>query len=59
MGGECGTCGADVRCIQSFGVKPEGKRENGKPKSRQKTNTEINPREIGYEGVDCIDPAER
>jgi hypothetical protein len=38
-------------------VKPEGKRPLGRPKRRWVDNIKMDLREIGWDGVDCIDLA--
>jgi hypothetical protein len=35
--------------------KPEGKRSLGKPRHRWVDNIKIDLREIGWDGMDCID----
>jgi len=47
--------GTDEKCIQNFGVeKPEGKRPLGWPKCIWEGNIRMDPREIGWEGVNWI-----
>jgi hypothetical protein len=38
--------------------KPEGKRPLGRPRRRSVDNIKIDLREIGWDGVDCIDLAQ-
>jgi hypothetical protein len=38
--------------------KPEGKRPLGRPRRRWVDNIEVDLREIGWDGMDCIDVAQ-
>jgi hypothetical protein len=50
----CNEHGRDVKRVQHFGWKPEGKRPFGKTRCRLEDNIRMNRREIEWEGVDWI-----
>jgi hypothetical protein len=54
VGGTCGTHGGGERCLQGFGLKPEGKRPLGRPRHRWEDNTEMDLRDIGTDRVNWI-----
>jgi hypothetical protein len=39
-------------------LRPEGKRPLGRPRRRWMENIKMDLREIGWGGMDCIDPAQ-
>jgi hypothetical protein len=53
MGGVCSTCGINEK-YNILVRKPAGKRALGKPRRRWKDNITMDPREIGWEVVDCL-----
>jgi hypothetical protein len=50
VGGACGTCGKEERCIQGVGGVTDGKRQLRRPRCRWGHNIKINIQEIG-----CLD----
>ena len=46
MGRACSTFGAIQKCIQSFDVKPEGKRPIGRPRRRWEDNIKMDLKEV-------------
>ena len=56
VGGACGTCGEEKRCIQAFG-KHEEKRSPGR-RNRWEGIIKMYLQELGWEGMDWIDLAQ-
>ena len=54
IGGACSTDGIREMCIQDFGGESEGKRPLGRLRSRWENNIEMEPKEIGYVGMDLF-----
>jgi hypothetical protein len=57
MGRECSLHGGEEKCIWNLVGKPEGKRPLGRPRLEWDVNSKMNPREIGWGGVDWTDLA--
>ena len=55
MGGACGMCGEQERCIQGFGGETLGEGPIGRPRHRGEDNIKTCLNELGWEGMDCID----
>ena len=49
MGGACGMCGRQEKCIQGFAARPAAKRPLGKPEQRLEDNIKMDPQEVGWE----------
>jgi hypothetical protein len=58
MDGASSMCGGEVRDIQGFGGKPEGKRQLGSPMHRWEDNIKMDLQEMGWGGIDWIDVAQ-
>jgi hypothetical protein len=58
MGRECSTNGGEEECIRIFVGKPEGKRPLRRPRRRWVDIIKTDFREIGWDGVGCIDLAQ-
>jgi hypothetical protein len=58
MGRESSTNGVKRNAYWILVGKPEGKRPLGRPRRRWVDNIRIDLREIGWEGMDCIDLAQ-
>jgi len=54
MTGACITHGRDEKCIQNFGRKTWRKKLLGRPGRRWEDNIKMDPRKVGWEGVDRI-----
>jgi hypothetical protein len=54
----CGANGGDGECIYDIGGKAGRKETTVKPRRRWVDNIKIDLREIGWDGVDCIDLAQ-
>jgi hypothetical protein len=57
MGRACSTNGEKRNAYRILVRKPEGKRALGRPQREWVDNIKINPRDIGWGGIDWIDPA--
>jgi hypothetical protein len=57
MGRACSTNGAERNACRILVGKPEGKRPLGRPRHRLVDNIKMDHREIGWYGMDWIDPA--
>jgi hypothetical protein len=53
-GGACSTCGAEERCIQTFGVETRGKETTGRSRRRREGNIAMDILEVGCGGMDWI-----
>jgi hypothetical protein len=53
----CSTNGGEDECIWDICGKPEGKRPVGRPRRRWMDNIKMDMRDIGWVGMDWIDPA--
>jgi hypothetical protein len=58
MYGSCNTHGESGRFLQNFVRKPEGKRSLGRSRYRWEENIRMDIREMGWEDVDWLNPAE-
>jgi hypothetical protein len=58
MGRVCSTNGGEEECIEELVGKPEGKRPPGRPRHRWVNNIKMDLREIGWDGMVWIDPAQ-
>jgi hypothetical protein len=58
MGRACSMNGAKRYACRILVRKPEGKRPLGRPRCRWVDNNKIDLREIGWDGIDCIDLAQ-
>jgi len=50
--------GKDEKCAQNLVGKHEGKKQCGRPRRRWEENIKMGPREIGWEVVDRMHPAQ-
>jgi hypothetical protein len=55
MGRACSTNGEKRNAYRILMVKPEGKRQLGRPRRRWEDDIKIDVREIGWGGMDWID----
>jgi hypothetical protein len=58
MDRECSTNGEKKNAYRIFVGKLEGKRPLGRPRRRWVDNIKVDLKEIGWDGMDCIDPAQ-
>jgi hypothetical protein len=58
MGRACSKYGPKRNAYRVLVGKPEGKRALGRPRRRWVENTEMDLREIGWDGMDWIDVAQ-
>jgi hypothetical protein len=54
MGGECGTCGRQKRCVQGSGGEAEGKRALGSSRLRWEDIIKMDFEEVGWVCMDYI-----
>jgi hypothetical protein len=58
MGRACSTNGEKINAYRILVGKPEGKRPQGRPRHRWVGNIKIDLREIRWDGIYWIDPAQ-
>ena len=58
MGRACSAYGGEERLYRVLVGKPEGKRPLGRPRRRREDNIKMNLQEVGFGGMDWIEPAQ-
>jgi len=59
MGGACGTCGKQEKCVKGFGGGGrEGNKTLGRPRRRWECNIKMDHQEVGWRGMDWTDLAQ-